>query len=187
MARLLRIELAGGLYHVTSCGDRREDIFLDDDDRRFWLEIFDSVCKRCNWACHAWCQMSNITISWWERQREIFPRACGSSTACMFGRSTADIIVSAMFFQQRYRGIIVEKETCLLKLIRYVVLNPVRAGMVADAADWPWSSYSAMVSTASRPEGLHTDWILGQFSQFRGKAIRGYIDFVRAGIGQPGL
>ena len=59
MTRPLRIELAGGLYHVTSRGDRREDIYLDDEDRRLWLEIFRAVCRRCNWVCHAWCQMNN--------------------------------------------------------------------------------------------------------------------------------
>jgi REP element-mobilizing transposase RayT len=59
MARPLRIELAGGLYHVTSRGDRREDIFICEGDRHVWLEIFDVVCKRLNWVCHAWCQMTN--------------------------------------------------------------------------------------------------------------------------------
>ena len=55
MARPLRIELAGGLYHVTSRGDSREDIFLCEGDRYVWLEIFGDVCKRFNWTCHAWC------------------------------------------------------------------------------------------------------------------------------------
>ena len=59
MARPLRIELAGGVYHVTSCGDRREDIYFNDADRRAWLEIFSQVCSRFNWVCHAWCQMTN--------------------------------------------------------------------------------------------------------------------------------
>jgi putative transposase len=59
MSRPLRLELAGGLYHVTSRGDRREDIYLDDDDRELWLAILAHVCKRHNWICHAWCQMSN--------------------------------------------------------------------------------------------------------------------------------
>ena len=59
MSRPLRIELAGGLYHVTSRGDRREDIYLDDVDRADWIEVFAHVCKRFNWVCHAWCQMSN--------------------------------------------------------------------------------------------------------------------------------
>ncbi|RLK51501.1 transposase IS200 family protein [Alkalispirillum mobile] len=59
MARPLRIELAGGLYHVTSRGDRREAIYLDDGDRRAWLDLLGEVCERFNWRCHAYCQMTN--------------------------------------------------------------------------------------------------------------------------------
>jgi len=59
MSRPLRLELCGGLYHVTSRGDRREDIYDDDTDRLAWLEILAQCCERYNWAVHAWCQMSN--------------------------------------------------------------------------------------------------------------------------------
>ena len=59
MARPLRIELAGGLYHVTSRGDGREDIFLDDADRLAWMALFGQVCQRFNWICHAGCLMDN--------------------------------------------------------------------------------------------------------------------------------
>lgn len=59
MARPLRIELSGGLYHVTSRGDRQEDIYLDDMDREAWLELLGRVCDRFNWSCHAYCQMTN--------------------------------------------------------------------------------------------------------------------------------
>jgi len=53
MARPLRIEYAGAVYHVTSRGDRREAIYLDDEDRVLWLELFGSICERFNWRCHA--------------------------------------------------------------------------------------------------------------------------------------
>ena len=59
MSRPLRLELAGGLYHVTSRGDRREDIYHDDTDRQIWLTILAQTCERFNWQIHAWCQMSN--------------------------------------------------------------------------------------------------------------------------------
>jgi hypothetical protein len=90
-------------------------------------------------------------------------------------------------YQGRYRAIIVEKDAYLLELMRYVVLNPVRAGMVVDAADWPWSSYGSMIGTVNCPEWLQTDWMLSQFSRSRGRAVTGYVDFVRDGIGQPGI
>jgi REP element-mobilizing transposase RayT len=59
MSRPLRIELAGGLYHVTSRGDRREAIYRDDQDRTNWLDVLGEVCSRFNWRCHAWCGMTN--------------------------------------------------------------------------------------------------------------------------------
>jgi len=59
MARPLRLELAGGLYHVTSRGDRREDIYVDDDDREEWLSLLGRVCNRFNWRCHVYCLMDN--------------------------------------------------------------------------------------------------------------------------------
>jgi len=59
MSRSLRIELAGGLYHVTSRGDRREAIYFSDADRRAWLDVLAQVCERFNWVCHGWCQMTN--------------------------------------------------------------------------------------------------------------------------------
>ncbi len=59
MSRPLRIELAGGIYHITSRGDRQEDIYADDLDHDQWLALFGQVCKRFNWRCHAYCLMSN--------------------------------------------------------------------------------------------------------------------------------
>lgn len=59
MARPLRIEFAGALYHITSRGDGREDIYLSDGDRALFLEVLSDVCERFNWVCHAYCLMSN--------------------------------------------------------------------------------------------------------------------------------
>lgn len=59
MARPLRLEFSGALYHVTSRGDRREDIYEDDKDRQACLSILDSVCGTYNWVCYAYCLMSN--------------------------------------------------------------------------------------------------------------------------------
>ncbi|MBU0499451.1 MAG: transposase, partial [Gammaproteobacteria bacterium] len=59
MARPLRIEFAGALYHVTSRGDGREDIFFGDDGRMLWLDVLEQVCERFNWVVHTYCQMTN--------------------------------------------------------------------------------------------------------------------------------
>ncbi len=90
-------------------------------------------------------------------------------------------------FQGRFKAILVEKDSYLLELARYVVLNPVRASMVSDAVQWPWSSYGAMVGANDAPAWLQTDWILGQFGSSRPAAIAHYVDFVRAGVGLPSI
>ncbi|WPL20080.1 hypothetical protein [Thiorhodovibrio frisius] len=90
-------------------------------------------------------------------------------------------------FQGRFKGILVERDRYLLELARYVVLNPVRARMVAQAAEWPWSSYGAMVGQARAPDWLETDWLLAQFGGDRAPARAGYAAFVAAGVGQPSV
>lgn len=90
-------------------------------------------------------------------------------------------------FQGRFKAIIVQRESYLLELARYVVLNPVRAGMCATPEQWPWSSYRAMVGQAHRPNWLHTEWLLAQFGNQYAKAVAAYIDHVRAGVGLPSV
>ena len=187
MARPLRIELAGGLYHVTSRGDRREDIYFNDADRRAWLETFGQVCDRFNWVCHAWCQMTNhyhIVVETIEGNLSLGMRQLNGVYTQWINRSHKRV---GHVFQGRYKGILVEKDSYLLELARYVVLNPVRARMVREASAWPWSSYHAMTGLEAVPAWLQTDWLLGQFSPQRGRAIRRYIDFVREGVDEPSI
>ena len=73
-------------------------------------------------------------------------------------------------FQGRYKAIIVQKESYLLELARYIVLNPVRAGMVRNAKDWPWSSYRSTAGFSAPLPWLQTDWILSAFSRRKGEA-----------------
>jgi REP-associated tyrosine transposase len=89
--------------------------------------------------------------------------------------------------QGRFKAILVERDAYLLELARYVVLNPVRAGMASDASEWPWSSYRAMVSREPVPAWLETDWVLGQFGSERRSAQAGYAQFVSEGVGQGSI
>jgi hypothetical protein len=87
-------------------------------------------------------------------------------------------------FQGRYKAILIQKDTHLLEVCRYVVLNPVRAGMVEKPEDWRWSSYRATGGKETAHPCLTTDWVLGQFSRTRGKAEKEYRQFVEWGIGK---
>ena len=187
MTRPLRIELAGGVYHVTSRGDRRENIYFCDADRRAWLELLGKVCERFNWMCHAWCQMSNhyhIVVETVEGNLSQGMRQLNGVYTQHINSAYQRV---GHVYQGRYKGILVEKESYLLELARYVVLNPVRAGIVDDPQQWSWSSYAAMTGEKQAPPWLQTDWILGQFDRNRGQAVMGYVDFVRAGAGMPSV
>ncbi len=185
MARPLRLELAGGLYHVTSRGDRREAIYEDDEDRGRWLEILGHTCKRFNWRCHAYCQMDNhyhIVIETAEANLSKGMRQLNGVYTQYYNIQHDRV---GHVFQGRFKGILVERDEYLLELARYVVLNPVRANVTKTIGVWKWSSYKAMVGKESAPIWLETDWILGQFSRQRKRAIEKYVDFVRAGVGLP--
>ena len=185
MARPLRLELAGGLYHVTSRGNARSDIYLDDEDRVNWLELFNDVCSRFNWVCHAYCLMSNhyhVVVETVDGNLSKGMRQLNGVYTQTFNRRHRRV---GHVFQGRYKAILVEKDSYLLELSRYVVLNPVRAKMVKDAVDWPWSSYRATTLQTPPLKCLQIDWLLSQFGSDRDQAIVQYQNFVRAGIGLP--
>jgi len=187
MSRPLRLEFSGGLYHITSRGNRREDIYVDDTDRTKWLDLFGQVCKRYNWKCHAYCLMSNhyhIVVETIESNLSRGMRQLNGVYTQYFNQNHHRV---GHVFQGRYKGILVDKDSYLLELSRYVVLNPVRAHMVKDVKSWSWSSYRSMIGQQNAPDWLETDWILSQFSVQRKRAIAHYQAFVRAGVGLPSL
>lgn len=187
MSRPLRLELAGGLYHVTSRGDGREDIYLSDADRLMWLDVYAQVCKRFNWVCHAWCQMTNhyhLVIETPEANLSHGMRQLNGVYTQPFNRAHGRV---GHVFQGRYKAILVERDSYLIELARYVVLNPLRAGMIERLETWPWSSYLTTCGQAPAPPWLETDWILAQFGHQRAHTTRKYVEFVHAGARLPSV
>jgi len=154
MARPLRVEFAGARYQLTSRGDRREDISLGAPDREDWLEVLGNVCSRFNWVVHAYCQMSNhyhLLVETVDGNLSRGMRQLKGHYTQRFNRRPGLV---GHLFQGRYKAILVQKEAYLLELTRYVVLNPVRAGMVREPQDWPWSSGAAVLGRAVAGHGL---------------------------------
>lgn len=183
MARPLRLEYSGALYHVTSRGDRREDIYVDDEDRGRWLDVLGEVCERFNWTVHAYCQMTNH----YHLLVETVDGNLSRGMRHLNGQYTQSINrrhgLVGHLFQGRYKAILVQKEAYLLELSRYVVLNPVRAKMVRRPEMWRWSSYPAHAGLADCPAWLDSDWLLVQFAKRRTTAIKRYAAFVADGRG----
>ena len=187
MARPLRIEFPGGLYHVTSRGDRREAIFLCDADRNYWLDLLGQVCTRHNWLCHAYCLMDNhfhMVVETIDGNLSAGMRQLNGVYTQWHNRSHNRV---GHVFQGRFKAIIVQREAYLLELARYVVLNPVRAGICDLPGDWPWSSYHAMLGRVVPPRWLQVQWLMSQFGNNPQAAVAAYVDHVRAGVNLPSL
>lgn len=185
MARPLRIEFAGGVYHVTSRGNAQQDIYIDSEDRELFLSLVGTACERFHWLCHAYCLMSNHYHLLIETQAPTLSKGMkylnGTYTQA-FNRRHSRV---GHLLQGRYKAILVEKDAHLLELARYIVLNPVRARMVRSAKDWPWSSYRGTAGQGAPVDALSTDWVLGSFGKRRKQAQEGYKRFVSEGKNQP--
>jgi REP element-mobilizing transposase RayT len=184
MARPLRIEFAGALYHLTSPGDRQEAIFADDEDRQRFLDTVAEVAERYNWICHAYCLMGNHYHLVAETVEGNLSRGMRHLNGVYTQASNRRHGRSGHLFQGRFKGILVDRDAYLLELSRYVVLNPVRAGMCDTPEQWPWSSYRAMIGSAPAPRWLAVDGLLSQFGSSREEARRRYRAFVNEGVGQ---
>ena len=181
MARPLRIQFEGAIYHITSRGNARQEIFLDDADRRAFLEALAEAVDRFGWICHAYCLMPNHYHLLIETPEPNLSRGMQLLNGVFTQRFNRHHKRLGHVLQGRYKAILVERASHLLELARYVVLNPVRAKMVRSAKDWPWSSYRATSGQAEKPEHLTVDWVLSQFDSDRSRAISAYRMFVRQG------
>ena len=185
MARPLRLEFPGALYHVTSRGDGREDIYVGDADREEWLDVLGEACQRFSWVAHAYCQMTNhyhVLVETPDGNLSRGMRQLNGVYTQRFNRAHGRV---GHVFQGRYKAVLVQKDAYLMELARYIVLNPVRARMVRSAREWRWSSYRATAGQAHCPAWLSRDWLLGAFGPKLSVAENRYREFVSQGRGQP--
>lgn len=184
MARPLRIEYPGAVYHITNRGNDKKAVFKDDRDRETFLKILAFVNKRYHWLCHAYCLMDNhyhLMIETPDGNLSLGMRQLnGVYTQARNKRYNK----TGHLFQGRYKAILIQKDSYLLEVCRYVVLNPVRARMVEKPEDWKWSSYRSTAGNEPPHPCLTKDWILGQFSRTRVRAEKEYRQFVKWGIGK---
>lgn len=182
MARPLRIEYPGAVYHITSRGNARMPIFEDDCDRTAFLNVFGEVIKRYNWICHAYCLMDNHYHFLLETVDPTLSIGMRYLNGVYTQRSNRRHHRVGHIFQGRFKSILVDRDSYLLELCRYVVLNPVRAGSVKGASVYRWSSYKPTAGFSQPPSFLTLDWILSQFGKNRKQAQQEYRQFVLAGM-----
>lgn len=182
MSRPIRIEFPNALYHVTSRGDRREDIFEGDDDRLMFLSILEQVITQFNWICHAWCLMDNHYHLLIQTPDGNLSKGMRQLNGVYTQASNRRHRRTGHLFQGRFKAILADSDAYLLELTRYIVLNPVRAGVVKKPGDWSWSSYRASVGLVSVAPWLEVDGLLAQFAKRRSLAQERYAQFVAEGI-----
>ena len=187
MARPLRIEYPGAVYHITSRGNEKKLIFKDERDREIFLDTLSQVDKRYNWLCHAYCLMNNhyhLIIETPDGNLSAGMRQLNGVYTQAFNRQHNRV---GHLFQGRYKGILIQKDSHLLEVCRYVVLNPVRAKAVKKPEQWRWSSYQATVGIEKPHPCLSAEWILNQFGSTRRIAEKAYRKFVEDGIKQESI
>ncbi len=185
MSRPLRIEFAGAVYHLTSRGNARQRIFVDDQDRERFLGVLGNVVDRYKWLCHAYCLMDNhyhLIIETPRANLSLGMRQLNGIYTQVYNRRHRRV---GHLFQGRFKAILVERDAHLLELCRYVVLNPVRARVVRQTGQWEWSSYRATAGLVPAPRHLTVDWVLSQFGSENQKAKTNYRRYVEEASGVP--
>lgn len=178
MARQLRLEFPGAIWHVTSRGNEKRDIIRDEKDCRKFEALLAPAVISHGWLLHAWVLMRNHYHLLIETPTPTLSRGIK-----LLNQRYAQYINKrhervGHLFQGRFKSILVEREGHLLELLRYIVLNPVRCGAVRYASDYEWSSYRATAGLVSAPSWLKIDWTLSQFGPGRPAAQDEYRRFV---------
>lgn len=184
MPRQPRLDIPDTLQHVIVRGIEKRDLFADDDDRERFVSRLSYLLTDGSARCFAWALMSNhfhlllmpTKASLSETMRRLL-----TGYAVYFNRKYQR---SGHLFQNRYKSIICEEDPYFLELVRYIHLNPLRAGLVSDLAEldhYPWSGHAALVGNRSM-EGQDTGEVLARFDRSRVRSIRAYRDFMTDGI-----
>lgn len=185
MVRPLRIEYPGAVYHVTSRGDRREPIAKDDTDRVAFLNIVGQALERFDAQAWAYCLMGNhyhLVLHTREANLSRLMRQINGVYTQSFNRRHS---LTGHLFQGRFKAILVDSDSYLLEVCRYVDLNPVRARMVKRPDAYRWSSYCALAGLAGKPDWLDAQAVHAQLTPGKSAAKAGakYAEFVAQGQG----
>lgn len=184
MPRTARLDIAGVIQHVIVRGVERRDIFLDDDDRQSFLDRFSSLLIQTGTECLAWSLLTN--------HAHMLLRPTQSNLGHLMRRLLTGYVVtfnlrhhrSGHLFQNRYKSIICEEDPYLLELVRYIHLNPLRAGIVKDIAElkrYSWSGHAVLMGLREMP-GQNIEEVLRYFEKRKKVAQGKYQLFVADGI-----
>ena len=178
MPRPPRHQIADGIFHVTGRGNRRQDIFVDADDRLFFLDLLDGLTRRHGWLGLGYCLMSNHYHLVVETPREDLSVGMQWLNGRYAQTFNARHAVDGHLFQGRFHSVVVEGDWHLLELSRYLALNPVRGGLCGRAAGWIWGSYRAVAGLEPARSFLVPRRVLSMFGSDVESARKRFKTFV---------
>jgi len=184
MARKTRIHYPGAVYHVILRGNAGQNVFREDQDYLRFNRLIGEGHNLYKHRIHAFCLMPNhvhLVIQVEETPLSKIMQNLSQRYTSWFNRKNA---VSGHVFQGRYKANLIDADPYLLEVIRYIHLNPVRAGLTSFPEHYPWSSDRSYSADAKNP-WLTTDWLLSLFSDNQRQARKYYKRFLYEEIGEP--
>ncbi|HUO82765.1 MAG TPA: transposase [Gammaproteobacteria bacterium] len=182
MPRPPRIHVDGGFYHVILRGNHREDIFFSASDRQRFAQLVAETIDRFRMRVHAYCWMTNHVHLLMQVGEIPLGRALLRIASRYAREAQRRRVTTGHLFERRYRAILVDADCYFLELIRYIHLNPVRAGLVADPENYRWSGHRTLLGLESTP-WLTTHFALDYFGVDLASARQAYRCFVLSGLG----
>lgn len=183
MARKPRLHIPGGFYHVILRGNGGQDIFYEDTDRTRFFLLLQEGTERFYFRLHCFCLMNNhvhLVIQVGEIPLSRIIQNLSFRYTKYINKKKKRV---GHLFQGRYKAILVDADSYLLELVRYIHSNPVRASIVNNPLEYPWSSYPSYIGTQDMPF-LTTSLVLGQFAKTEKIARRKFAEFVEQGTGE---
>ena len=178
MARPLRLSFENAVYHITSRGNRREQIFYNDEDRKRFLEKINETCLKYSFICFAYCLMDNHYHLFLQTLLPNLSEGMHYLNTSYTNWFKARHKIVGVVFQGRYKSLIVDENSYGVYLSAYIHLNPYRAGIVKDLREYLWSSYLDYVDGEKTSVRLDTSLILKHFDNDLETARRKYEAYV---------
>ncbi|MDH5561474.1 MAG: transposase [Deltaproteobacteria bacterium] len=179
MSRPLRIEYPGAWYHIMNRGRRRENIYTTSTDYHLFVDVMKETAEMFNLKVSAYCLMSN-------HYHLLVHTPDGNLSRCMrhingvytqrFNRTHKK---DGQLFRGRFKAVLVDSDSYLLEVLRYIHNNPVQAGIVKNADDFIWSSHKGYCSKAKKWDWLHKNFLLAMFSKKINLAPKAYLEFMQ--------
>ena len=182
MSRPLRVEYSGAVYHVTSRGNEKKCIFRSERDRELFIYVLRQTIARFHWLCHGYVLMENhyhLLIETPEPNLSRGMRQLNGVYSQSFNRLHQRV---GHLFQGRFNAVVVDKDAYLLQVCRYILLNPVRAGLIDRPENWEWSSCRALAGMADIPDFLTVNWLRVQFGCAPDKSGKAFLDYIFRGM-----